>query len=75
MGPKKQREQMSTLPKKRAQWACKKLTKPIFRWSFHYEHNYEQGAKQEALKGHFNLKFPLKKMHIKLEALWATSMI
>ena len=60
-GPKKQWEQMSVLPKKRAQWACKKWTKPIFRWSFHYEHNYEQGAKQEALKGHFNLKFALKK--------------
>ena len=44
-------------------------------WSFHYEHNYEQGAKQEALKGHFNLKFASKKMHTKYGALWATSMI
>ena len=35
-----------------------------------------KGAKQEALKGHFLLKIPLKKrLHKKLESQWATPMI
>ena len=37
---------------------------------------YEQGAKQEVLKCHFNVKFLLKtRLHMKLEAQWTTPMI
>ena len=66
---------MSALPQKKSSIGVQKLDKThislvLSLWT------YEQGEKQEALKGQFNMRFPLKtRLHIKLEAQWATPII
>ena len=66
---------MSALPQKKSSMGVQKLDKTHISLVLSLR-TYEQGAKQEALKGHFHMKFPLKtKLYMKLEAQWATPMI
>ena len=75
LGPKESLGVKERAPSKKGSGGVQKLDKTHISLVLSLQ-TYEQGEKQEALKGQYNMRFPLNtRLHIKLEVQWATPII